>query len=152
MEAPQYRLPPRVRAIPGTEGFLFFGRTKFELLEPWTFEVHGFGSFTIPQGYQFDRASTPKIAWLLGFTRDGLAEVPALEHDFLCDLLSGGSEWLSNKLGTLPECPPPGVVHQHFETRLLEEGMRPSKARTMGFAVKSLGPKGWLKPSRWFNT
>lgn len=146
------RFPPRVRAVRGTEGFLFFGRAMFELLEPWTFGVRGFGSFTIPQGYKFDRASTPKIAWLIGFTRDGLAEVPALEHDFLCDLLSGGSEWLVEQLGALPICPPPGVVHQHFEDRLLEEGMRPSKARTMGLAVKSFGPKGWLKPSRWFNT
>lgn len=143
--------PPRVRPI--EDPFLFFGRGKWRLLEDWAFplEVPELRAefpdpFVIPKGYEFDRASTPRFAWLLGFTRDGLVEVRALEHDYLCDLWLGGSEWLRLRLGgRLPPCPPAWAIHQHFENGLLQEGMRPLKARIMGLAVKLFGPGGRLR-------
>ena len=105
--------------------------------------------YTIPAGYEFDKASVPPVLWgpPFNYTPDGVCTVPALEHDFLCDLLSGGSEWLRAKLGTLPWCPPASDIHHHFHIRLHEEGMRPSKAEAMGQAVKKFGPGGSLRPS-----
>lgn len=105
--------------------------------------------YTIPRGYLFDKASVPPFLWgfPFGYTPDGLCTLPALEHDFLCDLLAGGSSWLAHRLlpNPLPMCPPARVVHEHFEKRLFEVGVRPSKAKAMGLAVKLLGPGGKLR-------
>lgn len=117
----------------------------WRLEEDYTFKVAK-AEFTIPAGYEFDKASVPPFFWGFPFnyTPDGLCTVPALEHDFLCDLLTGGSYWLREKLGTpLPKCPPAWVVHEHFTTRLFLWGVRWSKARAMGSAVKAFGPQGW---------
>lgn len=102
--------------------------------------------FTIPAGYEFDKASVPSFLWGFPFnyTPDGLCTVPALEHDFLCDLHRGGSAWLKGRLGVVPPAPPPAVIHRHFYDRLLEWGVRPSKARAMWVAVRSVGPGGWV--------
>lgn len=125
----------------------------WRLDEPWTFRVqcpttNRHWTFKIPSGYLFDKASIPSLFWgfPFGWTPDGLCTLPALEHDFLCDLLTGGSPWLKAALGgKLPNAPPPEVVHQHFETRLHEEGVRPFKATLMGLAVKAFGPQGTLR-------
>lgn len=106
-------------------------------------------AYCIPQGYEFNKASVPPLFWSLGFTPDGLVTVPALEHDFLCDLLTGGSYWLRERLPAwLLQAPPAWAVHEHFERRCLEWGMRPSKARTMGLTVKLFGPGGKLRLRR----
>lgn len=108
-------------------------------------------TFTIPAGYEFDKASIPPVFWgpPLNYTPDGLSIVPALEHDFLCDLLAGGSDWLRIKLVELPESPPAWMVHRHFHLRLLQSSVRPTKAAAMGRAVALFGPQGkawpWLK-------
>lgn len=109
--------------------------------------------FTIPAGYQFDKASIPPLFWgpPFNYTPDGLCVMPALEHDFLCDLLTGGSYWLVEKLGDLPAAPPAWVVHRHFYYRLLQAGVRPSKAALMGRAVAAFGPQGWARPSSIFD-
>lgn len=105
--------------------------------------------YRIPAGYTFDKASVPPLFWGTPFNYlpDGLCTVPALEHDYLCDLLTGGSEWLRNELGgRLPKCPPAAMVHEHFRLRLHECGVRHGKAEAMGQAVAALGPKGWAWP------
>jgi hypothetical protein len=86
----------------------------------------------------------------LNYLPDGLCLLPALEHDFLCDLLSGGSGWLEARLDGLPGCPPAADVHEHFRLRLHECGVRPGKAEAMGRAVAALGPQGWAWP--WLKT
>jgi hypothetical protein len=96
----------------------------FRLVEPWEFTVDSGGTrerFTIPAGYEFDKASVPPFFWGFPFnyTPDGLCTVPALEHDFLCDLHAGGSEWLRVRLIPLPAAPPTTVIHRHFYDRLL---------------------------------
>jgi hypothetical protein len=103
-------------------------------------------AYCIPAGYEFNKASIPPLFWSLGYTPDGLVTVPALEHDFLCDLLTGGSHWLRERLPSwLLEAPPAWAVHEHFERRCLEWGMRPRKARLFGLTVKLLGPGGRLR-------
>ncbi len=140
------RPPPRVRTL--SEPFLFFGRAQFQLLEEWEFDMLGYGKFVIPVGYVFDRASVPMFLSLLGFTRDGFAEVPALEHDYLCDLWDGASPWLKQALGgVLPPYPPAQFIHCHFHQRLMQEGMRPCKANLMYNAVAYFGPGGFARPS-----
>lgn len=102
-------------------------------------------SFIIPAGYQFDKASVPPLFWgpPFNYLPDGLCTVAALEHDFLCDLLGGGSDWLRKALVALPECPPPAMVHEHFRLRLRASGVRRSKAEAMGRTVAAFGPRGW---------
>lgn len=105
------------------------------------------GHFVIPSGYEFDKASVPPMFWgpPFNYLPDGLCTQAALEHDFLCDLLSGGSVWLKERLGELPVCPEAEEIHRHFKLRLLECGVRPGKALAMGRAVAALGPGGWLR-------
>jgi hypothetical protein len=104
----------------------------FRLVEPWEFTVDSGGTrerFTIPAGYEFDKASVPPFFWGFPFnyTPDGLCTVPALEHDFLCDLHAGGSDWLRVRLIPLPAAPSTTVTHRHFYDRLLQFNVRPSK-------------------------
>lgn len=108
-------------------------------------------TFRIPKGYEFDKASIPPLFWGTPFNYlpDGLCLMPALEHDFLCDLLTGGSDWLRNELAVLPEAPPARMIHEHFRLRLHEWGVRRSKAEAMGRAVAALGPQGWAWSWVW---
>jgi len=107
----------------------------------------------IPKGYKFDKASVPPVFWGFPFnyTPDGLCTVPALEHDFLCDIFAGGSEWLREQLGDdYPDKLPAEVIHRHFFDRLNTWGVRPSKAKTMYAGVRNFGPGGRARPSSWF--
>ena len=140
-------------------GFGFWPWSKgklFELREDHRFVVDNGGfyfEYTIPSGYQFDKASVPPIFWGFPFnyTPDGLCTVPALEHDFLCDLFTGGSEWLKSAFGgVMPSCPTAAVIHKHFHLRLLEWGVRPSKAKVFWEGVRNFGPGGKMRPSTWF--
>lgn len=108
----------------------------------------GIWHFYIPRGYEFDKASIPPVLWGTPFNYlpDGLCLMPALEHDFLCDLLAGGSDWLANELGWVPSAPPARMVHEHFRVRLHECGVRRTKAEAMGQTVAALGPQGWAWP------
>lgn len=104
--------------------------------------------YRIPAGYRYNKASTPPLLWgpPFNYLPDGLARVPSLEHDFLCDLLTGASPWLKAQLnGFLPKCPPPEVVHEHFRLQMLRYGVRPSKAKAWHTAVSLVGPKGKLR-------
>lgn len=119
---------------------------------PHQFKVQtpGYGhmAFQIPDGYVFNKASTPPIFWgpPCNYTPDGLCTIPALEHDFLCDLLTGGSDWLKSVFhGELPKAPPAPAVHEHFRLQLLRYGVRPTKANTWGKLVALFGPKGKLR-------
>lgn len=125
----------------------------FELCEPHDFTVCNTGfaqQYYIPAGYQFDKASVPPLAWSFGYTPDGLCTVPALEHDFLCDLHAGGSAWLRERLGEIPPAPPPAVIHKHFHLALQAWGTRGSKAKVMFTGVDWFGPGGKAWPSSWF--
>lgn len=116
----------------------------------WQFEVGGV-PFCIPAGYEFDKASIPAVLWgpPFNYLPDGLCTVPALEHDFLCDIFTGGSDWLRLRLGAIPKAPTAAEIHRHFYIRLLAEGVRPSKAKAMFQAVNNFGPGGRLRPSSW---
>lgn len=124
--------------------------------ENWTFTVMNSGTsevtHTIPAGYEFDKASVPSFLWGFPFnyTPDGLCTVPALEHDFLCDLFRGGSDWLKKRLGTVPAAPAAAVIHRHFYDQLLAWGVRASKARAMWEGVRNFGPGGRAWPGNWF--
>lgn len=103
------------------------------------------GDYTIPAGYETDKASIPSIFWgfPFGFTPDGKHSDAALWHDFLCDLLHGGSEWLRKELGgTLPPTPPAWAIHEFFRLELHKAEVRKTKAECMGTAVRWFGPKG----------
>lgn len=141
---------------------LFFGiwpwakGPLFRLDENWSFPFWDgtrYQTLTIPEGYEFDKASIPPMFWgtPFNYTPDGLCTVPALEHDFLCDLLTGGSLWLKEHMGVtkLPKITSTTLVHQHLYRRLLEYGVRPSKAKAMWEAVRKFGPGSWLRPSTW---
>lgn len=117
--------------------------------------VPGFDLFKyrIPSGYEFNKASIPALLWgpPWNYLPDGLCTVPALEHDFLCDLLEGGGWWLREQFGgALPNVPPARIVHEHFRLRLHAWGVRENKANAMGRAVAWFGPGGSLRPSSWF--
>lgn len=119
---------PKVRALKNP-GFLW-GAPLFELLEDWEFVVKKGNDdyvFCIPAGYKFDGASVPRLFWgfPFGYTPFGVHIGAALEHDWLC-------EWRPLDSHT---------VHEHFEKRLIEDGIRPSQAWTMGKAVKLFGPR-----------
>jgi len=159
-------IPPRVTAIRSASvGYGLWPWSKgplWRLEEPWAFQVlmerqpsgaAKVRGFTIPKGYEFDKASIPSILWgfPLNYTPDGPCAVPALEHDFLCDLYTGGSAWLKERLGELPPSPSAEVIHRHFYDRLLQWKERPSKARTMYMAVRNFGPGGRARPSTWFS-
>ena len=125
----------------------------WELQPEWKFKVDNSGftaEYTIPAGYRFDKASVPSYFWSFGYTPDGLCTVPALEHDFLCDIYSGGSDWLHEKLGAVPIAPPAQVIHRHFYDQLVRWGMRPGKARVMWEGVRNFGPGGYMRLSSWF--
>lgn len=133
---------------------VFWGRGKlyrlmveheFELAVPLCFRGCEVPRFRIPVGYEFDKASVPPLFWgpPLFYTPDGLCALAALEHDFLCDLLTGGSDWLREQLGELPECPPAWMVHEHFRLRLHQSGVKRRKAEVMGRMVAAFGPLGW---------
>lgn len=127
----------------------------FRLTEDWSFSVwdgEDFDVFHIPKDYEFDKASIPSFFWGFPFnyTPDGLCTVPALEHDFLCDIATGGSEWLKRKLGgTLPKAPTYKTLHAHFYHRLIAYGVRANKARVMWEGVCKFGPGSWIRPSTW---
>lgn len=116
----------------------------------WRFDVNGV-EYCIPAGYEFDKASIPALLWgpPFNYIPDGLCTVPALEHDFLCDIYNGGSRWLQIRIGYIPKAPSATQIHHHFFKRLIEEGVRPSKAEAMFQAVDKLGPGGKLRPSSW---
>jgi hypothetical protein len=122
------------------------------LTEDWHFDVEVDGiirEFTIPAGYRFDKASIPSFFWGFPFnyTPDGLCTVAALEHDFLCDIWAGGSEWLKKQLPEEKLIPvSAAAMHRHFYNRLIESGVRPSKAKSMYVAVANFGPGGRLRP------
>ncbi len=128
---------------PGSEG------PKWELQEDHQFTLAFCPSriYKIPKGYVYDKASVPPIFWGFPFyyMPDGTCSLAALEHDFLCDILTGGSPWLQEQLGgVLPDPPEAWEVHLHFRTRLYQCHTRFSKAETMGNAVAAFGPKGWF--------
>lgn len=119
----------------------------WELVENYSFTLVVAGDaapcYHIPAGYQFNKASVPPLLWgpPFGYLPDGLCTVPALEHDYLCDIITGGSAWLRDRVPSWMLSPPPvAAVHEHFERRLVQFGVRPGKARAMGLAVKILGP------------
>jgi hypothetical protein len=131
----------------------FFSGPKWRLRKPWTFTVQGYGSFTVPANYIFDKASIPPFFHGLGYTPDGPCTMPALQHDYLCDILQGGSDWLKQALGgQVPKAPPPAVIHSSFQQWLLDEGERPSKALAMGWAVRHFGPGGLWRPMEILRT
>lgn len=142
--------PPTIRPLRDAQfGFGLWPWSKgplWRLEEDFEFEAAG-RVFTIPSGYQFDKASIPSFLWgfPVNYTPDGLCTVPALIHDFLCDLLTGGSEWLKERLGSLPAPLSPFDTHHAFYLALLEYGVRPGKAKAMYVAVRNLGPKGRLR-------
>lgn len=119
---------PIVKAIKNP-GFLW-GAPVYELLEQWKFEVKKekeVYEFYIPAGYQFDGASVPRMFWgfPFGYTPFGVHIGAALEHDWLCERRPFDSR----------------TVHEHFERRLIEDGIRPRQAFMMGKAVKLFGPR-----------
>lgn len=127
---------------------------RLEEAQVFAVNNNGFaGEFTIPAGYEFDKASIPPLFWGSGFgyTPDGLCTVAALEHDYLCDLYHGGSAWLKQQLGgVIPKAPPAPVIHQHFRDVLHRWNVRGSKEWIMWAGVAALGPGGRLRPSSWF--
>lgn len=119
---------PLVQALKNP-GFLW-GKPLYKTLEDWRFEVEWDGrvhSFLIEAGYEFDGASVPRLFWgfPFGYTPFGIHIGAALEHDWLCEYQLLPSE----------------AVHEHFERRLREDGIRPSQAWVMGKAVKLFGPR-----------
>lgn len=126
----------------------------WRMVEEWSFDFWD-GSrwlhLTIPSSYEFDKASVPPILWgpPMNYTPDGIHSAAALEHDFLCDILNGGSDWLRKQIGELPKVTAP-EVHAHFYHRMIAYGMRPSQAQTFYAGVRRLGPGGTWRPSSWF--
>ncbi len=125
--------------------------------DDWSFQFwdgESYRTLTIPEGYEFDKASIPSFLWGApwNYLPAGLCTVPALEHDFLCDLHSGGSDWLKARLGLpLPVIADTTFIHQHLYWRLIAYGVRPSKATAMWEAVRKFGPGSWVRPSSWIN-
>jgi hypothetical protein len=104
--------------------------------------------FEIPGRYRFNKASTPPILWgpPFNYTPDGICTKRSLEHDFLCDILIGGSEWLKAQYGgSLPSIPPAAEIHRYFQNGIIEDGMREGRAKAWGRMVSWFGPKGKLK-------
>lgn len=133
--------------LPGSEGPLYV------LEHEWEFNVvltppQGLRRMKIPRGYEFDGASVPAFFWgfPFGYTPFGLHISAALEHDFLCDLGHGGSDWLRERL-TAEEMRPLTwqETHGHFARRLNEDGLRPRQVWMMGRAVLWFGPR-WKVP------
>lgn len=127
----------------------------FRLEEDWTFAVwdgEKHAIYTIPKGYEFDKASVPSVFWGAPFNYlpDGLCTTPALEHDFLCDLLTGGVGPKYQELLKKTKVPSSfTAVHKHFYDRLLAYGVRPAKAKAIWEAVRKFGPGSWIRPSTW---
>lgn len=149
---------PNPRIVPIRDAGLFYGIWPWAKGPEWqTAECHSFSllvpeyahlSYLIPEGYKFNKASTPPIFWgpPFNYLPDGLATVPSLEHDFLCDLITGGSPWLIEQFGgDLPKGPPAPVVHEHFRLQMRRYEVRPSKADAWGKVVAYVGPKGKLR-------
>lgn len=149
---------PRISAIRDPDlGFGIWPWSRgplFLLEEDWTFlfwDGEAYHTLLIPEGYEFDKASIPAVFWGAPFNYlpDGLCTVPALEHDFLCDLYHGGSPWLRGKLGKLLEIKSSERIHAHLYYRLLEYKVRHSKAKAMWEVVRKFGPGSWIRPSTW---
>lgn len=137
---------------------LFFGLWPWAKGPEWEMEeehrfkilVPGYDHlrYRIPVGYRYNKASTPSLLWgpPFNYLPDGQARVPSLEHDYLCDLLLGGSDWLKDRFdGVLPRVPPAEVVHEHFRLQMLRYGVREAKAKAWHTAVALVGPKGKLR-------
>lgn len=158
---PQRTPPPRQLIEPVRDADFGFGLLPWargplwRLTEDYIFTLHPglWGEsprYTIPAGYHFDKASVPPFFWgpPFNYLPEGLCTLPALEHDFLCDLMDGGSWWLERILGALPPVPPAQIIHEHFYRSLLAAGVRRRKADAMGLAVKWFGPGGKLRIKR----
>jgi hypothetical protein len=126
----------------------------WELQEPWAFTVDNGGfkaDYHIPEGYRFDKASVPSL--LLEHSdspRTVFARLPPWSTTSSATCIHGGSEWLQERLGKMPESPPAQVIHRHFYDKLVLWGMRPAKARIMWEGVRNFGPGGRMRPSSWF--
>ncbi len=81
-----------------------------------------------------------------GYTPYGLHIAAALEHDFLCDLGHGGSEWLRMRVPDKDLVPVTWqLTHAHFARRMQDYDLRPRQVWLMGNAVRWFGPR-WKKP------
>ena len=147
---------PQPKVTPVRDAQPFFGLwpwskgPQWRLDEEYSFDLEFDGivfTYTIPAGYLFDGQSVPGL--LHGFPFHygpaGVGFRAALVHDFLCDLLNGGSEWLREKLQPYPPVPPAQVVHDTYKRLQLEDGQRASKVALTHKAVSWFGPKGKLR-------
>jgi len=131
-------------SIPFLGRLLKLSGPKAKLLEAYFFKV-GEDEFEAPMGYEWDGLSSPSITWLPPFNYHPFGESyfkAAIEHDLLCDIGKGGSEWLRGTLlGRYPEKLSSTIVHRAFFDSLIRDGVRPSQAKTMYQAVRLFGPK-----------
>jgi len=124
---------------------------EWRLEEPWKFHI-GWGGkrweYIVPEGYLFDGQSVP--GFLHGFPfyfgPAGVGMRAGLIHDFSYDCYSGGSEWLRQKLGEIPEMPPIEAIDLAYYLTQLDDRQRPTKAFVTWRAVRAFGPYGFLRP------
>lgn len=133
------------------------GKPLYELLETFVYKWDKDGAsyrIRIPAGFRTDVASTPQIAWSLGFLPDGKHRPAALIHDWLFlwhrrgfpfSLLPEGSfqeekggVWVNrSKRWTFTEC------NRMFGRIMRENNTGPIKRKAMFWAVQLFGGGPW---------
>jgi len=128
-------IPPDVRIVSG----------KTILWAPWTFTWLAEGvlwQINIPQGFEFDGASVPRILWTItGLTPHGELEPAALVHDYLYrygGVLPTGAFWRSGV-----ECDHPWTRKEcdKLFARIMRESGVPKWRRRLAYIGVRMG--GW---------
>jgi len=109
------------------------------------FPFHACGKeLWIPAGYEWNGNSVPFFlwGWPFHYMPFGLNVASSLVHDFLCDIGTGGSDWLRATMGDAYPAPLPSAeVHWDFYQRNLAWGMPRRKAQLWYQAVRTFGPR-----------
>jgi len=133
------------------------GKPLYELIETFTYKWEKDGRtfrIRIPAGFKTDVASTPQIAWSLGFLPDGKHRTAALIHDwqFLWhrkgtgrsilptgsfQMERGGIWQEASRSWTFTEC------NRMFGRLMREAGVGPIKRKLMFSAVQIFGLPSW---------
>ena len=76
-----FQRDPNAGSFPGVAVRQIGNTPIYEVVEPYTYTYKG-STITVPTGFQYDRATIPRVFWIL-IDKDSLSNVAPLFHDLL---------------------------------------------------------------------
>ncbi|MET0647479.1 MAG: DUF1353 domain-containing protein [Pyrinomonadaceae bacterium] len=130
----------RVGGLPGVKVMQHGAGSIYEVVEDYTYRADGGYSITALKGFEYDRASIPRIFWVI-IDKDDLSNVPPLFHDLLY-----------RHAGSLPESqvsPHRNFQREEADNLFLElmkkTGVKSWRARLAYEAVSNFAGGAWKK-------